>query len=45
MHIGAISKNLAKALHCLNIESKKLFRVQLDNSLHHTIMTEAKGRK
>jgi len=23
---------------------KKLFRVQLDNSLHHIIMTEAKSR-
>jgi len=24
MHIAAISRNLAKALHCLNIESKKV---------------------
>jgi hypothetical protein len=32
MHVTAISRNLAKACHCLNNNHTKLFRVQLDNS-------------
>jgi hypothetical protein len=44
MHVAAISRNLAKACHCLNNNHKKLFRVQLDSSLHHIMMTEAKSR-
>jgi hypothetical protein len=44
MHVAAISRNLAEAYHCLNNESQKGITIQLDNSLHHIIMTEAKCR-
>jgi len=44
MHVAAISRNLAKAFHCLNNESQKGITVQLDNTSHHIIMTEAKSR-
>ena len=40
VHVAAISRNLAIAFHCLNNESQKGITIQLDNSLHHIIMTE-----
>jgi len=45
MHVATISRNLAKAFHCLNNESQKVIQItELDNSLYHTTLTEEKSR-